>query len=364
MADPEDLQFAQQIVDTLKTVCTHDINYINPQGIIIASSNPDRVGSYHAGGHEAAKSGRIVSVEEDDEAAGVRKGINMPIFFHKKTASVIGITGEPEHVKRYADLAQRITLLLMREQEVENHKYDIRTQTSYLVRALVEDNTVHPDYIREVLALNGIKRSSSSWQTVLFRLAAGQEHPLSEIEQAIEDAVMRLDGVLRTRIFPDRYILLMEEHELEKKGFILEELAARLTGSLSIGIGGSHGLARQARSYKEALLAIRSLPAGRGFAAFTSMRIELLLSDIGRDAGDAYIKQCTAGLDDEDLRLLDIYYSADMSLKETASACFIHKNTLQYRLDRIAEHCGLNPRRFRDAAELYLALRLRQFSSP
>ena len=47
-----------------------------------------------------------------------------------------------------------------------------------------------------------------------------------------------------------------------------------------------------------------------------------------------------------------------MSLKETARRCFLHVNTLQYRLKRVRDRCGLDPRRFREASMLYTALRL------
>ena len=47
-----------------------------------------------------------------------------------------------------------------------------------------------------------------------------------------------------------------------------------------------------------------------------------------------------------------------MSLKETADSLIIHRNTLQYQLDRIHEKTGMDPRRFRDAVVLYLSLLL------
>ena len=51
-----------------------------------------------------------------------------------------------------------------------------------------------------------------------------------------------------------------------------------------------------------------------------------------------------------------------MSLKETAERCFLHVNTVQYRLKRVRERCGLDPRRFREASLLYTALRVEAMS--
>ena len=40
---------AQKIVDTVKDVCGYDINFINPKGIIFASTDFSRIGDFHEG---------------------------------------------------------------------------------------------------------------------------------------------------------------------------------------------------------------------------------------------------------------------------------------------------------------------------
>ncbi len=48
---------AQQIVEAVKDVCKHDINFIDTNGVIFASTNPKRIGDYHEIGHKVAQSG-------------------------------------------------------------------------------------------------------------------------------------------------------------------------------------------------------------------------------------------------------------------------------------------------------------------
>lgn len=57
---------------------------------------------------------------------------------------------------------------------------------------------------------------------------------------------------------------------------------------------------------------------------------------------------------------LEMYLTHGLSAAETARALYIHRNTLIYRLDRITELTGYNPRNFEDAVHLYLALWLQQ----
>ena len=51
----------------------------------------------------------------------------------------------------------------------------------------------------------------------------------------------------------------------------------------------------------------------------------------------------------EAVRLLDVFYGCEGSLAMASQKLFIHRNTLQYRLRRIAEHTGYDPRSIRCA---------------
>lgn len=59
----------------------------------------------------------------------------------------------------------------------------------------------------------------------------------------------------------------------------------------------------------------------------------------------------------EALRLtLETFLNEDMDIKKTAAKLKIHPNTVNYRLGKISEHLGLDPRIFRQAFELRIAL--------
>ena len=352
------LALARQIVDTLKSVCDHDINYIDVDGRIRASTDPDRIGGYHAGGHEAARSGEIITIEADDPARDLRHGINMPIRFHGKTVAVIGITGPPAEVRRYADLAQRLTLLLLREQEMDARAYDVRAQTSHLVRALTEGETVSPEFLREVLKKNGLAEDGSAWRTVLLRMPAAGGSPLMEVENAIQGCIDRLGKVLYAFLYPGEFRLLLRESDFARSADALAALAARYPEALRLGVGSPRRLLRQDRSCLAARLVLQCLEPGQNYAVYESMRLELLLGSVPPASGEVYLRKCLSGLEPEDLELLAVYFAKEQSLQETAAHFFLHKNTLQYRLNRIRDRCGLDPRCFRDACALYTALRL------
>ena len=61
---------------------------------------------------------------------------------------------------------------------------------------------------------------------------------------------------------------------------------------------------------------------------------------------------------EKEQKLLKTYFANNMSLKETAKQLYLHKNTLQYQLDKIWKTTGYNPRNFKDATVLYVGLKL------
>lgn len=81
---------------------------------------------------------------------------------------------------------------------------------------------------------------------------------------------------------------------------------------------------------------------------------------IDRERQTSFLSKTVAALEEEDLNLLSTYFSSNLSLSDTAKALYIHKNTVQYRLNRIGEQTHLNPRIFRDAVLLYLGVCLRR----
>lgn len=61
----------------------------------------------------------------------------------------------------------------------------------------------------------------------------------------------------------------------------------------------------------------------------------------------------------EQIATLEIFFAHHLNISETARALFVHRNTLLYRLDKIAEQTGLDPRHLENAVLLRLALLFR-----
>jgi carbohydrate diacid regulator len=135
--------------------------------------------------------------------------------------------------------------------------------------------------------------------------------------------------------------------------------------SLSIGIGRHHpGLSGLASSYEDARTALsigrRLVGANRvhcldslGVAAFVGVADEQTKIDLA--------SHLLSPLDHEPelLETIEAFFTENCSPSSTARVLCVHRNTLAYRLEKIASLTGLDPRRFEEAVQIRLALTLR-----
>ena len=60
--------------------------------------------------------------------------------------------------------------------------------------------------------------------------------------------------------------------------------------------------------------------------------------------------------DEETLKMIEVFVQCNLNISETAKVLHMHRNSLQYRLDRFFENTGIDVRQFNQAMTVYLAL--------
>lgn len=349
---------AQQIVDTVRDLCGQNVNFIDCSGMIFASTDESRIGMFHEIGQQAAQSGSVIEVRENDRFTGTQQGVNLPVYHNHKMIAVIGITGNPDEVRKYAKLAERITRLLIREKELDAFNRTESDKKSYILRGLIDHEDIHPDYLRENLSRWNINEKTSC-RLLRLRLNDTDTPSLSHsLDTAIQNLFYKLSCQLFTFVYPDEYLAVISEEIFHHSRPILHDFAQKHTSALCIAVGNSvliHNLADSAFSAETAL---KSMPADTNYVEASSLDLELILASINSRNKKAFLEKTLDKLSPEDLSLLRIYFSCDMSLKKTCEETYLHKNTIQYRLNQIHKKCGYNPREFQDAVRLYLALKM------
>lgn len=148
-------------------------------------------------------------------------------------------------------------------------------------------------------------------------------------------------------------------------------LKNELRSEITVGVGGFKNSINSVRpyreSYEEAQTAInfgkQTWGRGKIFHFDTFGVVAPLFSGVtGRNI--TFSKEIINKLSKypELLESLRAYFELDISLSKTAKRLKIHRNTLVYRLEKIAEITELDPREFNDAFQLQIALILDKYS--
>ncbi|MFP7479602.1 PucR family transcriptional regulator [Terribacillus saccharophilus] len=121
-----------------------------------------------------------------------------------------------------------------------------------------------------------------------------------------------------------------------------------------------HSVKDASEQYEWLLTAYRQIPSHSAkhvlhFHDALPQLISMLLPETDRKYIMHHILQ---GLNEdvELLRTVRMYFTCNQNLTLTAKKLYIHRNSLNYRLDKLTEKTGLDIRKFQDAFALYLAL--------
>ncbi|MCR4832476.1 MAG: helix-turn-helix domain-containing protein [Butyrivibrio sp.] len=348
---------AQQIVDTIHDVCGYNINFINTKGIIYASSDPDRLETYHEIGLRVASTGETIEVTSNKQYPGTNKGINIPIYYHKRIIAVVGISGEPAEVRKFAHLAERVAILLLHEQELNANHRTIDEKKQYLIRSVINSEYDNPDYLEDCFKEFALDKAKK-YRVVMIEI--NKRYNLvnkSMLDLDVETLFSSVKSGIYIYNYPSDFIGIICDDSFAQEKYLLEAFARKHASIVKTAVGKATTMYECGESYSTAKSALRYLDrVDLDYVVFDDLTLEILLSAVPAKVVTEYSSKILSQLDEDEKDFLKVYYDNEMSLQDTADALFLHKNTVQQRLNKIMAKTGKNPRLFKDAVAMYLAL--------
>ncbi|MDY5114006.1 MAG: sugar diacid recognition domain-containing protein [Bilifractor sp.] len=350
-------RLAQQMVDTIHDVCGYNINFISPEGKITASTDPERIGMFHEIGRKAAESGETIEVDSNEDYSGTRKGINIPIYYHNSVIAVIGITAEPSEARKYAHLAERISALLLHEQEIGEMYRSTDERRAYLIRCIQNEDFENLAYFDSCLKEFHVDPKGRYRMLCIEINTRYNLVNISLLEQKVRAFFNRIGEEVYTYIYPNRFAGLIRSESYKNYQSVFRRFASDHHQILQMAVGSDKSFEKCGDSWRDAVIAISSIRGtGKDLVAFDDLKLEILLSGMSDTVREEYRRKVLGGLKPSEVDFLKTYYDSDMSLKASAEKLFLHVNTVQQRLNRIAGKTGMNPRNFRDAVLFWLAM--------
>lgn len=358
-------EIIQRFIDRLCDTLHYNVNVMNRDGIIIASRDSHRIGTYHEIASEIVRKrkDKVIAQEGDSLPSGVLPGVNLPIIHENQIIGVVGITGNYRDVESVAYSVKTALEIMM---EYEAHKEALRRRQDrkkLLANALLYDPSVTGAEIRKLMETLGYRTdmprialilrfpagsgagSRDRFNTVktagrhgsqdislptldeglvVFKsLAPGQAETLERIVSNVSAYVHSIDSAYKSAALPSpaAYFCgsVQEDVEMYRLSF---QHASWLSGKSDSG-----GEVR-VRFFFDYILeySLEQLPL---------KEIESLLFPFNRSFAEE-----NASLYHETLRALD---DSGMSIKEAAAALGIHRNTMLFRLQKIRDLYGLDP---------------------
>lgn len=378
-------ELAQQIVDKTMKIIGCNVNIIDTNGLIIGSGDPKRIGELHEGAMMVLSLGRMIAIDSkmSDDLHGVRPGVNLPLIIDGDVVGVIGLTGEPTHLKQFGELVCMSAVMMMEQAK--------------LLRSVAQETRLREELVIDLLQSKELSKRHYEWAQRLgidlkvprVAIVFGIDSENLKVEVAIDEIKLLQDFLVAQNIgclFAIRSLTEMivlspalnqygrwdiEEHKKRLAQLVtLTEQRGKLNIRTALGrffkeeIEGNHN--HLAYSYQTAYTALmlgkQQIPEVKNYY-YQDMLLPVLLNSLnsGWTASEFSIplnklkSQDSSGVLQKTLRA---WFKHNLQMGNTAKALHIHRNTLEYRLTKVASITGLDIELLDDRLLMYIALQL------
>lgn len=358
-------ELAQQMVNRTMKILNRNINVMNDQGIIIGSGDINRIQQLHHGAVLVLKKNKKVEIYADtaNQIHGAKPGINLPIHFHKQTVGVIGITGNPDEIRHCAELVQMAAELVLEQSFLlEQVQWKQRLQNE-VVNQLIHEQNVNVALVKERASILGIELDQP--RAVIIIKNPEEKRDPSSLRHQLDYILDQADLIGFT--YHNEIVILKAIGNRTIESFLnkIDDFINGQNGKKYLIGSGSicHSLSELKYSYEQAkntIIVGKKLHPEKFIFLYSSYQFEVFLYSHAQKeqtlkSFSFYRKLIAYDQSGELEETLHIYLNENGEQSKVAEKLFIHRNTLRYRLEKITEITGKNPRHIKDLMQLYTA---------
>jgi carbohydrate diacid regulator len=374
---------ADKIVNRTMEVTQLNINVMDKDGIIISSSDPNRIHTFHEAARQVISSGEeiLLSAQESRKWTGTRPGINMPIFFQQDIVGVIGISGSPREVIPFGKAVRMMTEMMLQQAYLTEQMAMEERSLNFLIQDMISGTLdPSPDVVFARGRLLGINLTGPRSIVIVQHDGTSETkewHSRRQLQSKMAACFHHPDQVCISDVHHNRWIIVTDLRNLHGRQQIkryLRESAQKLVNTLTPIFGDSliiamgngcdniYGLEHSFKEAQQTLYIMGRFPDKGPICHFEEVALELMLIESPASSRQLVVNQILGTLikHDDLIETLHALFSSDLNLSLAAQRLTIHRNTLLYRLDRIEAILGRNPRNFADAVKIKVALDLYQ----
>lgn len=399
-------KLAQNIVNKTMNTLGKNINIMDEKGVIIGSGDKSRLNQFHEGAAQVIKEGKKLEIYSKDinHLVGAKPGINLPIEHNNKIIGVVGITGEPNEVSPFGEVI-KMTVEMMLQQEFllkeiqlekqaqENFIHDLisgrigNDPDLFLTRGQIVGYDILIPRVALVMDIYQFEKTAKQ----SLQAFKGSKEGEIYLQRLKNDVLKSIQGIfvdtpqeIASYTGGDRFVVLKivnlkdSDEILRKKLFrmarrIKNTISQQMKFKVTIGIGEYHEDIRGiSKSFKEATQALdvgTKLEGAGDIYHVGNLGVGKLLAEIKRESQKEFMEKTIYStknnkekkINETLLETLKAFFDNNLSILKTAKVIYVHRNTLLYRLRRVKEITGLDPKKFDDAVQLRMALKMRVY---
>lgn len=366
-------EIAQNIVNRTMKILPYNVNVMDKEGKIIGSGDKKRLSLKHETAVEVINKKQTIEISSEEAFLWetVKEGINLPIIISEEIVGVVGITGEIDKIRGYGELVKMTAEMIIEQSILEKElQLDERINREVIAQLINKEHKYDALFYKKINTLH--LNLEEPRVAVVIKANIDELKPLNLLTAIIKELIEEND--LYTILFTGEIVILKkvfvngdiwnEIQTLQVLKIWLKKLD-KLELNLSISIGSFYEHHNEWwKSYEEArdtLIIGEKMQFNQKILQFQDVSFYVLLSKMIPAIKNNIMFQSyeKLKLKDKNLELqntLSAFIKNNGNSKQTATELYVHRNTIQYRLNRIYEITGKNPYIYFDLFELHLSL--------
>ena len=357
-------EMARRFIDQITGYTEYNVNIMDESGVIIASRDERRVGTYHEAADRIIHgNSEIVEIQDDKTYPGVLPGINMAIVVNGKKEGVVGVTGDPAHIREVA-MVTRLAIEAMLKYEKQQESILLRQgRKETFFSLLIRIEGADPEELRAAARI--LEYDESIFRVPILCRIFDDTPP-----DLIREAIISNEG----HWIQDMSTILDEKHVLvfrtlrEKRGGkryrLREDILSYMDKTLRRldrgGVRAAFYVGTPQNAFSQYIYAYRhckwleskdipekDLAGDKRVRFFYDRTSEYFYSVLPKEELHRVFYQYDRQLQGEDrvqiLETIRALINTNFNMTEAAKSLFIHKNTMVYRYNKIKDMLDIDP---------------------
>lgn len=352
-----DQSLAQEIVNRAMAILPCNVNVMDSQGLILGSGDPTRINTRHEGAQLVLTNSRAVEIGKSAATAlrNVNEGVNLPLCLDGHVIGVIGVSGDPDQVRTFAELVKMTAEMLVAQRYDQQHRRWVQERNEDLLASLLLGSQPPHRFIEEARRV-GLKPDHNRTPVLVEVTQPDQlDSVKSWLQQrnpagwciAVHDTCLAwcptvpIDESLRLQFETQgRSVERVVIGPATNESIVLREVMLQLSDLAAYG-------REQMPELNWLLLSEHRIPA-----ALWRYRHDSGIQDLIRPYARLQQKDSNGQL----LKTLRTWFDHAGDGTACADALNIHRNSLRNRMERIAEHSEVDPSSPDGMVMLYLGM--------